>query len=110
MLLPVRPLAVTTTPSPLPPPVKLINGCDNDDGDGNDDGVDRMHCCTPARAHAPWYLSRWGKDVIVDLVSYRRNGHNELDDPRATQPLTCAAIEAHPPVLDLYGRQLMVRS
>lgn len=50
---------------------------------------------------------RFSKDVVVDLVCYRRNGHNELDDARATLPLTCAAIDAHPPVLELYGRRLL---
>jgi 2-oxoglutarate dehydrogenase complex dehydrogenase (E1) component-like enzyme len=46
--------------------------------------------------------------VIVDLVCYRRNGHNELDDARSTLPRTCAAIDAHAPVLQLYGRKLDV--
>ena len=48
----------------------------------------------------------FGRDVVVDLVCYRRNGHNELDDARATLPLTCAAIDAHAPVLELYAARL----
>ena len=35
-----------------------------------------------------------------------RHGHNEMDEPRATLPLTCAAIDAHPRVLQLYLQQL----
>jgi 2-oxoglutarate dehydrogenase complex dehydrogenase (E1) component-like enzyme len=44
--------------------------------------------------------------VVVDLVGYRRNGHNELDVPGVTLPLTYARIAAHPPVLDLYAARL----
>jgi hypothetical protein len=54
------------------------------------------------------HTPRWHKDVIVDLVGFRRNGHNELDDATATLPLTCAAIESHYPVLDIYARKLEV--
>jgi 2-oxoglutarate dehydrogenase complex dehydrogenase (E1) component-like enzyme len=44
--------------------------------------------------------------VVIDLVGYRRNGHNELDVPGVTLPLTYARIAAHPPVLDLYAARL----
>ncbi|MGZ4412699.1 MAG: 2-oxoglutarate dehydrogenase E1 component, partial [Gaiellaceae bacterium] len=46
-------------------------------------------------------------DVVVDLVGYRRFGHNEQDEPAFTQPLTAAAIEAHPTVRELYARSLL---
>ncbi len=39
----------------------------------------------------------------------RRHGHNEMDDPRATMPLTCAAIDSHPRVLQLYSNVLATR-
>lgn len=48
----------------------------------------------------------FGVDVVVDLVGYRRNGHNELDDPATTLPLTYAAIAQHPPVAHIYAQQL----
>jgi 2-oxoglutarate dehydrogenase E1 component len=50
-----------------------------------------------------------GKDAVIDLVCYRRNGHNEIDDPTFTQPLQYAAIEKHPTVLQRYGQMLTDR-
>jgi len=47
-----------------------------------------------------------GRDAVIDLVGYRRNGHNEIDEPRFTQPLDYAAIDAHPPVRALYAKRL----
>ncbi len=55
-------------------------------------------------AHA--YRQRFHKDFLVDLVGYRRWGHNEGDEPAFTQPLTYAKIARHPPVDALYARQL----
>jgi 2-oxoglutarate dehydrogenase complex dehydrogenase (E1) component-like enzyme len=52
--------------------------------------------------------SRWHKDVVVDIVGYRRNGHNEQDDPSVTLPLTYSIVEHHPTVLELYEQQLEV--
>ena len=49
----------------------------------------------------------FGIDVFIDIVGYRRYGHNEADDPRFTQPLLYAAIGAHPSVLDLYVEKLV---
>src|SRR5579862_10035290 len=53
------------------------------------------------------YRARFGHDVVVDLVGYRRFGHNEQDEPAYTQPLMVAQIEAHPTVRELYGEQLV---
>jgi 2-oxoglutarate dehydrogenase E1 component len=47
---------------------------------------------------------------VVDIVGYRRNGHNELDDPRVTLPLSYQLIEQHPTVLEIYSKKLMVRA
>jgi 2-oxoglutarate dehydrogenase E1 component len=53
------------------------------------------------------YRSRFGHDVVVDLVGYRRHGHNEQDEAAYTQPLLAAAIASHPTVRELYGKALI---
>jgi 2-oxoglutarate decarboxylase len=55
------------------------------------------------------YRQRFQKDVVIDLVGYRRWGHNEGDEPSYTQPLMYARIKSHPSVAQLYAEQ-MVRS
>jgi 2-oxoglutarate dehydrogenase E1 component len=53
------------------------------------------------------YRLRFGHDVVVDLVGYRRHGHNEQDEAAYTQPLLAAAIAEHPSVRELYAKQLI---
>ncbi|XP_035230854.1 2-oxoglutarate dehydrogenase, mitochondrial-like [Stegodyphus dumicola] len=53
------------------------------------------------------YRAKFGKDVVVDLVCYRRNGHNEIDEPMFTQPLMYTKIRKQLPVLELYSRYLV---
>jgi 2-oxoglutarate dehydrogenase E1 component len=53
------------------------------------------------------YRRRFGHDVVVDLVGYRRHGHNEQDEAAYTQPLLAAAIAVHPTVRELYAKQLV---
>ena len=53
------------------------------------------------------YRSTWFSDVVVNLVCYRRLGHNELDDPSITLPLRAAAIEAQPKVASVYAEKLI---
>lgn len=52
------------------------------------------------------FRERFRHDVVVDLVGYRRFGHNEQDEPMYTQPLMVRAIEQHPTVRRLYGSRL----
>lgn len=49
----------------------------------------------------------WRQDVVIDLVGYRRNGHNETDEPMFTQPLMYTNIRKHKPVLQLYAEKLI---
>src|SRR5207247_3226702 len=52
------------------------------------------------------YRKRFGRDVVVDLVGYRRFGHNEQDEAAYTQPLMVQQIAAHPSVRELYAERL----
>jgi 2-oxoglutarate dehydrogenase E1 component len=53
------------------------------------------------------YRARFGHDVVIDLVGYRRFGHNEQDEPAYTQPIMAGQIESHPTVRELYGAKLV---
>ena len=53
------------------------------------------------------YRWRFGHDVVVDLVGYRRHGHNEQDEPAYTQPLLAAAIATHPTVREQFAARLV---
>src|SRR4030088_965514 len=52
------------------------------------------------------YRSKFGTDVVVDLIGYRRHGHSEVDDPTVTQPLMYKAIKEHPPLHQIYAKQI----
>jgi 2-oxoglutarate dehydrogenase E1 component len=49
----------------------------------------------------------YGTDCIIDVICYRRHGHNEIDQPFFTQPLMYSKIEKHPPALDLFEKQIL---
>ncbi|MGB7333321.1 MAG: 2-oxoglutarate dehydrogenase E1 component, partial [Terriglobales bacterium] len=56
------------------------------------------------------YRYKFGTDVIVDLIGYRRHGHSEVDDPTVTQPLMYKAIKEHPPLYRIYAKQLGIEN
>jgi 2-oxoglutarate dehydrogenase E1 component len=55
------------------------------------------------------FRQRFKSDVVVDLVCYRKFGHNEGDDPTFTQPLMYELIKSHPSVRTIYQRELVAR-
>jgi 2-oxoglutarate dehydrogenase E1 component len=56
------------------------------------------------------YREEFGHDLVVDLVGYRRFGHNEQDEPAYTQPLMAEQIEQQPPVRETYAKRLVEES
>ena len=54
------------------------------------------------------YRYQFHTDVVIDLIGYRRHGHSEVDDPTVTQPLRYAKIKNHPPLYELYAKQIGV--
>ena len=53
------------------------------------------------------FRQKFHEDIILDIVCYRRHGHNEGDEPNFTQPTLYSEIDAHPPVGRLLARQLL---
>ncbi|HEU0027786.1 MAG TPA: 2-oxoglutarate dehydrogenase E1 component [Ktedonobacterales bacterium] len=68
--------------------------------------ADDPEACLSAVALAHAYRQRYHKDFLVDLIGYRRWGHNEGDEPAFTQPRLYAAIAGHPTTRALYAEAL----
>jgi 2-oxoglutarate dehydrogenase E1 component len=69
--------------------------------------ADDVEACVAAVRLAMAYRERWCRDVVIDVIGYRRFGHNETDEPAYTQPTMAAAIKSHPPVSELYAEKLI---
>jgi 2-oxoglutarate decarboxylase len=68
---------------------------------------DDPEACVAAMELAFDYRQRFHKDVVLDMVCYRKHGHNEGDDPSYTQPLIYQKIQNHKPVAALYAERLI---
>ena len=53
------------------------------------------------------YRQKFHRDFVIDLIGYRRHGHNETDEPGYTQPALYNVIKQHPTVLAAYGKRLV---
>ncbi|TQS76562.1 2-oxoglutarate dehydrogenase E1 component [Ornithinibacillus gellani] len=62
--------------------------------------------CVSAIRIAYEYRQKFNKDILIDLVGYRRYGHNEMDEPRMTQPLLYKQIDNHPSVTEVFAKDL----
>ena len=69
--------------------------------------ADDAAACIAAVRLAFAFRQEFGHDVLIDLIGYRRFGHNEADEPAYTQPSMYQVIKSHPPVRELYARQLI---
>ncbi len=68
--------------------------------------ADDVEACVSAVRLAMAYRARFRRNALIDLVGYRRFGHNETDEPAYTQPRMYARIKEHPPVRSLYADHL----
>ncbi len=69
--------------------------------------ADDVEACIAAIRLAMAYRERWCRDVVIDVIGYRRFGHNETDEPAYTQPTMAAKIKSHPPVSEIYSEKLI---
>jgi 2-oxoglutarate dehydrogenase E1 component len=68
--------------------------------------ADDPYACIEAARTAFAYRQKFRKDFLINLIGYRRHGHNEGDEPRFTQPVMYQKIDAHPNVRQLWAKRL----
>jgi len=69
--------------------------------------ADDIEACIDATRLAYDYRRTYHRDVVIDLVGYRRFGHNEADEPSYTQPVMYRAIKDHPTARELFAQRLV---
>jgi 2-oxoglutarate dehydrogenase E1 component len=72
--------------------------------------ADDPEACVEAARLAFAYRARFRRDFLIDLIGYRRHGHNEGDEPAFTQPLMYQRISEHPTVREIWAHTLVQRS
>ena len=68
--------------------------------------ADDPEACVRVAKIAFEYRQQFNKDVVIDMIGYRRHGHNEGDDPSYTQPMMYEKISARPSAKDIYAKRL----
>jgi 2-oxoglutarate dehydrogenase E1 component len=71
--------------------------------------ADDPEACLAAARFAYAYREEFRKDFMIDLIGYRRYGHNEADEPSYTQPIMYEVIRDHPPVREIWAGELKER-
>lgn len=69
--------------------------------------ADDPEACVAAVRLASSYRNLFKKDFVIDLIGYRRHGHNEMDDPETTQPIVYSKVRNHPTVHNIYAERLL---
>lgn len=67
---------------------------------------DDAESCVRSLEIAIKFRQEWGRDIVINMICYRRFGHNEGDEPAYTQPLMYEIIKTHPTLKDIYSKQL----
>ena len=68
---------------------------------------DDPEACVFVAELAVQYRKKYHRDVVIDIICYRRYGHNEADEPAATQPKMYAAIRNHPRIVEKHAQRLI---
>jgi 2-oxoglutarate dehydrogenase E1 component len=71
--------------------------------------ADDVEACIEVARLAAAYRAKFGRDFLIDLIGYRRHGHNEGDEPSFTQPVMYRAIPGHPTVREIWISTLQAR-
>lgn len=69
--------------------------------------ADDPEACIAVARLASDYRNKFKKSILIDLVGYRKYGHNETDDPETTQPLIYQKVKNHPTVSTIYMKKLV---
>ncbi|GGB06109.1 2-oxoglutarate dehydrogenase E1 component [Macrococcus hajekii] len=69
--------------------------------------ADDIEACIDVIIMAMKFRQTFNKDFVIDLIGYRRYGHNEMDEPSVTNPMLYKEVKAHPSIEIKYGKELV---